>query len=53
MGCKCAVVTDEWHGWGCTITGGSCEFLIPDSKKCAALYGEGPDADSSKKEESE
>ncbi len=44
MGCKCAKVTDEWHGWECSVTGSACMFLYPDSKKCAELYGEGPDA---------
>ncbi|MFL0197323.1 hypothetical protein ACJDU8_17410 [Clostridium sp. WILCCON 0269] len=41
MSCSCARVTDEWHGWECTVTGGACEFLIPDSKLCAELFGEG------------
>lgn len=44
MGCKCAKQTDEYHGWECEITEGSCMFLIPDSKACAREYGEGPDA---------
>lgn len=44
-GCKCAYPTDEFHGWGCDITGGSCMFLYPDSKACAERFGEGPDAD--------
>lgn len=43
-GCKCAYPTDEFHGWGCKITGGACMFLYPDSKSCAERYGEGPDA---------
>ena len=45
MGCKCAIVTDEYHGWECSITEGPCMFLVPNSKKCAEKYGEGPDAD--------
>ena len=44
MACKCAKPTDEWHGWECSITDGECMFLVPDSKACAAEYGEGPDA---------
>jgi len=44
MSCKCAKVTDEYHGWECDITEGACMFLNPDSKKCAEMYGEGPDA---------
>lgn len=45
-GCKCAVAIDEWHGWECAITEGPCEFLIPNSKACAEIFGEGPDAES-------
>lgn len=41
MGCKCAIRTDEYHGWGCTITGGACMYFIPNSKACAKDYGEG------------
>lgn len=44
MGCKCAKLTDEWHGWECTITEGECMFSSPNSRLCAELYGEGPDA---------
>lgn len=44
MSCKCAKPTDEWHGWECEVTGGACMFYMPDSKKCAEIYGEGPDA---------
>lgn len=43
-GCSCAVRTDEYHGWECTITEGACMFLYPDSAACAEMYGEGPDA---------
>jgi hypothetical protein len=42
IGCKCAIRTDEYHGWGCTITGGACMYFIPNSKACAKDYGEGP-----------
>lgn len=42
--CKAAYNTDEFHGYGCSITDGACMFLYPDSKKCAEKYGEGPDA---------
>ena len=42
--CTAAYHTDEWHGYGCDITGGACMFLFPDSKACAREYGEGPDA---------
>jgi len=42
--CKCAIQTDEYHGWECEVTGGACMFLFPDSKMCAEMFGEGPDA---------
>lgn len=42
--CKAAIPTDEYHGWECEITGGACMFLVPNSKLCAEMYGEGPDA---------
>lgn len=44
MSCKAAYATDEWHGWGCEVTGGACVYLTPNSKRCAEEYGEGPDA---------
>lgn len=45
MGCKCAIQTDEYHGWECSITEGPCMYLYPNSKACAEDYGEGPDAE--------
>lgn len=42
--CKAAYRTDEYHGYGCSITDGACMFLYPDSMVCAEQYGEGPDA---------
>lgn len=45
MACSCAKATDEYHGWECTVSGGACEFIIPNSKACAEMYGEGPDAE--------
>ena len=45
MTCKCAKRTDEYNGWECEISGGACMFLIPDSKACAEIYGEGPDVE--------
>lgn len=41
--CTAAYHTDEYHGYGCEISGGACMFLYPDSKACAKEYGEGPD----------
>lgn len=51
--CEAAYLTDEWHGYGCEITGGACMFLYPNSKACAAQYGEGPDAGESEETENE
>lgn len=45
MSCKCAIRTDEYHGWECSITEGMCMFLYPDSRACADMYGEGPDVE--------
>lgn len=44
MACSWARPSTEFHGWECSATGGSCEFLPPSSKLCAELFGEGPDA---------
>lgn len=27
----------------CSVSGGACMYLYPDSKRCAREYGEGPD----------
>ena len=45
-GCSCASRTDEYNGWKCSVTDGACMFLYPNSKACAEIYGEGPDASS-------
>lgn len=45
MNCKCARIADEYCGWKCTITDGPCMYIIPNSKKCAEEYGEGPDVE--------
>ena len=33
MGCLCAIKTDEYHGFECSISGGACMYLYPDSKR--------------------
>ena len=44
MGCKCAKYYDADEGrYYCEVTGDQCMYLMPDSKRCAADYGEGPD----------
>lgn len=42
MSCRYASVTDEYHGWECSVTEGACVFLIPSEKACYEEYGEGP-----------
>lgn len=51
MSCKAAKPTNEYHGWKCEITGGACMFFYPNSKACADMYGEGPDAEDPEEEE--
>ncbi len=48
MSCKCAS-WDSDRGNVCSVTGDGCMFVIPNSKACAEMYGEGLDA--SKQEE--
>ena len=48
MSCKCSKY-DMDEGYKCSVTGDRCVFMIPNSKACAEMYGEGPDA--SKREE--
>lgn len=44
-GCTCAIKYDaETNRYTCSVTGGECFFLIPNSKRCAEEFGEGPDA---------
>jgi ribosomal protein L24E len=45
MSCKCSKY-DMDEGYKCSVTGERCVFMIPNSKACAEVYGEGPDADS-------
>jgi hypothetical protein len=41
-GCDCARKCEDYGGWMCTATGGTCMFLAPDSSSCASQYGKGP-----------
>lgn len=49
--CSAAYHTDEWNGYGCSITEGPCMFIFPNSKGCAEMYGEGPDAEEYEEDE--
>ena len=50
MSCKCSIPTDQYHGYECSITGGECAFIFPDSVACAIQFQEGPDADKTPEE---
>lgn len=46
MTCKASAGYDpDTNRYRCRVTGDECVFLRPDSKACAELYGEGPDAE--------
>lgn len=40
-------------GLNCDVSGDMCMFLVPNSKACAEIYGEGPDAESENNNEGE
>ncbi len=37
MGCSYAIKTDEYHGFECSVSGGACMYLYPDSKRCPSM----------------
>lgn len=45
MSCKCAKFDLEEGRYYCEVSGDQCIYLIPNSKRCADDYGEGPDAE--------
>lgn len=46
MACKSAGKYDpDTNRYRCFVTGDDCMFMMPDSKACAEMFGEGPDAD--------
>ena len=44
MGCKCAKFDPDSGRYDCAVSGDGCIYMIPNSKRCAEEYGEGPDA---------
>ncbi len=44
MSCKAAKFDPDEGRYYCDISGDQCMYYIPNSKKCAEEYGEGPDA---------
>ena len=45
MACKSAKFDEDECRYYCEVTGDQCMYLIPNSKRCANEYGEGPDAE--------
>lgn len=43
-GCKCATFDPDDGRYSCSVSGDGCMYLIPNSKRCAEDYREGPDA---------
>jgi hypothetical protein len=46
MACKCAKFDTDNGRWDCSVSGDNCMYLIPNSKRCAEEWGEGPDVNS-------
>lgn len=45
MSCKCAKYDEDEGRYYCEVTGDGCVFYIPNSKRCAELFDEGPDVE--------
>ena len=45
MSCKCAKYDEDEGRYYCEVSGDQCIYLIPNSKRCAEDYGEGPDVE--------
>lgn len=52
MSCKAAKFDPDEGRYYCDVSGDQCMYYIPNSKKCAEEYGEGPDAYSDEEEKS-
>lgn len=51
MACKSAGKYDpDTNRYECQVSGDDCMFMRPDSKACADMFGEGPDADDEREE---
>lgn len=44
MSCKAASYEYEEGRYYCEVSGDQCVFMRPNSKVCAEVFGEGPDA---------
>lgn len=49
MSCKAAKFDPDEGRYYCEVSGDQCMYYIPNSKKCAEEYGEGPDASDDEK----
>lgn len=45
MNCRCSEYDSDEGRYYCEISGSQCTYLIPNSKKCAEEFGEGPDVE--------
>ena len=43
-GCTSSTFDLDEGRYYCEVSGDQCMYYIPDSKRCAEEYGEGPDA---------
>ncbi len=50
VACKCAKYDPEEGRYSCSVSGDGCMYLIPNSKRCAIEYDEGPDSDRNRDE---
>lgn len=44
MNCICAKYDEDENRYYCEVSGNTCIYLIPNSKRCAEDFGEGPDS---------
>ena len=51
MGCSAAKFDPDEGRYYCEVSGDMCMYNIPNSKRCAEDYGEGPDANNEESEE--
>jgi hypothetical protein len=44
MSCKCATLQVDEGRYKCSVSSDGCMYMIPNSKRCAEQFEEGPDA---------
>ncbi|KZL94343.1 hypothetical protein [Clostridium magnum] len=45
MSCKCATFDEDTGRYECSVSGSGCMYMVPNSKRCAEDFGEGPDVE--------